>query len=738
MKKTFIKAITLSLVVLSTLLSPAIVNASDLDIGWWVDRVMEQDQQIQDLQRQLNEASSNVVRPQATPRPQHPNIRLQQPQSIVITPGEVQYVDIIVRNIGSGLANNVLVTASTDGPVNIEFIGNSNVLGNVAMNTNSIVRTRLSAHSNATAGNYSINLEFAFRDRDGSNETSQDSISIRIDAQQLEPRVLLQNFSVNQVQIFPGNIFLVSANLVNLGNGVANNVHTAIVDGLDSEGIFLSGAPNAPFLQTVEAGHSSAVSFGLAASDRITSGTFPIVFEVTGRDHAGEEISERFTYFVTVVAPATGANRAFVSIDNISSTAAGRTIGVNERTQISMQVTNTGNLAARNVRISASPLDSDAVVPQSANVQTINILEPGATQSLSFVFSPTADASSQYHMIGFEVVYDTGVSGDLETDTFEQFVGINVYNPDRDRDQEEVGRSRPRILVSAYSVYPMIVSAGEQFDLSMTFQNTSSTRAVYNIKITLQAVEYAERSGAVFTTVGASNTLFVNRLGPGETVDRDLRMFTVPNADPRTYNIEVTFDYEDEDFDEFQEVEQLSINVRQVTRLEVSNLQIPSHAMMFQPIFVDFNIINSGRVTLANLRVAVEGNFDTSGVDIFVGNMGRGNSANFAGQFTPEEPGEQHGILIVSGEDETGELIEFRHEFSVFVEEMMMWGPDDYLGGDRFPGEWDDPYSEGGGFFSQLWVWIVGGLLIVGIGAAIAIFIIRNKRNNRDLFQDFN
>ena len=697
-------------------------------------RIDELERQVRDLDQQLRDANQQLrdaTRPRPDPRPSLPNIRLVQPQSVILIPGEVQYVDIIVRNIGNAPASSSLVTASADGPFSIEFINNDNILGNMGQNASRTVRARLAADTSAEAGIYTINLEFAFRGaRDANNETSNDSISVRIDTRTLAPRITLRDLSVNQGQIFPGDSFVISAYLLNQGQGPAYNVQASIADGLAPEGIFLSGSPNAPFLQTVQPGHHGVVSFAFTASDRITSGTFPIVFELSGRDSAGEDISERFTYFVTVIAPATGVNRAFVSVSNIS--ASGGVVGVNERSSVSMQVTNTGSLAARNIRITAAPLDTEAIVPQSANVQTISVLEPGASQSLYFVFSPTSEANSQYHMVGFEITYDTGISGDLETDTFEQFVGINVYNPDRDENRG----SRPRMLVSAYSVYPMIVSAGQEFDLSLTFQNTSSTRSVYNIKITLQAVEYEERSGAVFTTVGASNTLFIESLGPREEVYRQLRMFTVPNAHPRTYNIEVVFDYEDEDFEEFTETEQLSINVRQVTRLEVSNLQIPSHATVFNPVFVDFNIFNSGRVALSNLRVSMEGNFDTAGMDIIAGNMGRGNNAGFSGQFTPLEPGEQQGVLIVSGEDETFELVEVRQEFTIFVEEAMMWDEEGMFDERMHMDRPED--MESGGVFARLWMWIAGAVGALVVIAAVVVGIVlyvKKKRNNQDVFE---
>ena len=714
--------------ILASMALPATVKASYMDDPIDLDTLLQINQQLRDEIDRLTRMLEDVIQspptppPAPSPRPAHaPNVRLVQPQSVVLVPGEPLYVDIVVRNIGRGQAINTLASATTEGPFTIEFLDNTNAIGLLGENSNRTLRVRLVPSANAAAGTFALNLQFAFRSRDANIDgVSNDSISVRIDRQAQISQLSLRDFFVNTPSILPGDGFVISAQLANFGTGSAYGIQVGIVDGLDADGIFLFGNPDSPFHQVLHAGHRSTISFGFMASNRISSGTFPIVFEISGRDSAGEEISEKFTYFVTVVAPAGGTGRAFISLNTAGPIGA---FSPNERANVSVTVTNNGTTAARNIRVTANP--EDGLVPQSASVEAIQVLEPGESRQLTFVFSPTAEANSQYHMVGFAVDYSTGI-GD-ETESFTQYVGINVYNPDREPEEATRG-SRPRMLVSAYSVYPRIVPAGEEFDLFLTFQNSSSTRSVYNIKITLQAVEHTERQGAVFTPVGASNTIFVESLGPRETVDRELRMFTVPNADPRTYNIEVTFEYEDEDFEEFTEVEQISVNVRQVTRLEVSNLQMPDHAMLGHPIFVDFNIINSGRVTLANLRVELEGNFDTRNINIHVGNMGRGNSTSFSGNFTPMEPGEQHGALMVSGEDESGELVYYRHEFIIFVDDMPPWDESMMFDRDMM---FDDSmmFGEESGVFGiaflRMWMLIV--LAVPVSGAVVAGGIVKKN-----------
>jgi hypothetical protein len=294
-------------------------------------------------------------------------------------------------------------------------------------------------------------------------------------------------------------------------------------------------------------------------------------------------------------------------------------------------------------------------------------------------------------MIGFRVEYETAGATPPDTASFEQFAGVNVNNPGTTANEDRFGK--PRMIVSAYSVDPQIVSAGRQFDLALSFQNASSERTVSNIKVTLEAIEQTQGQGAVFTPVGGSNTIFIDEINPKGTVDTVLRMYAVPDAEARTYNLRVRFVYEDEDFNTYEEIEQISISVRQVVRLETSDIYVPPMAFPYQPVFLSFNISNTGRVSIANIRVRVEGNFEARDFNTLAGNLGRGNQMFFQGNFMPMEPGDQYGAIIITGEDNTGELIELvRHDFTLHVMEMGGW--DD--GGDwREGGGWDDGRFEG-------------------------------------------
>ena len=697
---------------------------------------------IDDLRRQLEEANNRP--PAQPPAPTLPQVRLQSPQSLTIEAGEQVDATLTFRNIGNASAASVFVSASTEGAFTVEFINDSNSIGNLPQNVSRNVAVRISADASATAGAKQIQFRISYRNNTGV-ETTTDALTVIVVRETTHEQVILENFSASGLPLVPGSDFNINATLANVGSLSASNIQVALVDGLSADGVINNS--NAPFIRELAPNARENLNFPLSVSMSATHGTHELKFRITGWAD-GEEIRRDFSFFVTITDSETTPL-------TISSTAPTAFIRENETAVVSVIINNPGQNAARNISVTAS-FDEDAIRPFSSSRLLLHSLGSGETHYFSFDFSPTDKATRRTHMINFEIKY-TDLAG-RETTVLES-IGINAYGS---AEEDEEQRSRPRVIVSEYSVEPMTALAGREFDMFLTFFNTSQTQRVSNIKITLEAVEHTELRGPVFTPVGGSNTLFVDALEPRETFMHTVRMFAAPDALPRAYNINVTFEYEDEEFTALTEREQITVPVRQIARLEVANLNMQDFAQASQQVFVTFTIINSGRIPLTNLRVRLEGDegvFDTQGMDIHAGNLGRGNQSSFNGTFTPMLGGAQDGVIIVSAEDDMGELVEYRHEFIMHVQDTV--GGDfiegDFSGGDfsgvnrpggTVGGTWDgvgDPnfiagpdwmgnFEEEGGI-SWL-VWVIGGVVVLGLIAVIIIIVRRRKRRNDDLFED--
>ncbi|MGN1231573.1 MAG: COG1361 S-layer family protein, partial [Anaerotignum sp.] len=356
------------------------------------------------------------------------------------------------------------------------------------------------------------------------------------------------------------------------------------------------------------------------------------------------------------------------------------------------------------------PVDSSAVVPKSASMKTISALAPGASTRQSFTFAGTAASTSQNYAIQFTVEY---TSGGTATTTFKQFAGVNVSNPDKDEDEN---KSKPKIIVSNYECNPLIVMAGEEFDLNLTLMNTHRDKAVKNIKMFLTLAEETssetEKSGNIFTPVNSSNTFYFDSISPKGTVDKSLRLYVVPDAQPKTYTLTVNFEYEDGKGTEYTATELLGINVKQVTELQIDEFTVPEMVEQGMPVTVAFSYYNTGKVTLNNLMIKVEGDVDCPNRNTYIGNLESGNSDYFETTFTPNGVGEVPVSIIISYEDPSGETVEERRDLVLNVTEPFI--PEDMEGMEENPPMDMKNIAAGIG-------------LVILLAAALAVFVKKQK-----------
>ena len=387
---------------------------------------------------------------------------------------------------------------------------------------------------------------------------------------------------------------------------------------------------------------------------------------------------------------------------------------------------NAGQSVAKDIVVKAEGLDAAAVVPKSTSVKNIPSLAPGASMPLMFTFAATNQASTQNYAVQFSVEYKTG--GD-KTNSFKQFAGVNVVNSVKDKKEaeenkkdEEEKTSKPKIIVSKYSSNPLIVMAGEEFDLNLTLMNTHKDKRVQNIKMFLTLAEETssetQKSGNIFTPVDSSNTFYFDAIPPKGTVDRQLRLYVVPDAQPKTYTLTVNFEYEDTDGKEYTATELLGINVKQNSELNMDEIVLPPTVEQYMPVTISFNYYNTGKVSLNNVMFRIEGDVECTQKSTYIGNMDSGASDYYEVSFTPNTLGEVPVSVIASYEDASGETIEQRRDFVLNVTEPMPM---------------DDEFNmqpEPTGINKKMIGIIAGGVLVVVIIVVIVVGKVRKKKED--------
>jgi len=672
--------------------TPILAN-QPVDDPWsnLINELMRMQEENESLRQQLEDANR-----QPPPAPVHaPNPRLLSPQHVTVQPGETVDINLTIRNIGTHTAFNFLSQAvpSANSPFTVEFINNSNTVNAIRENAEHNMTLRISVNANAAAGSHTVALTHLFRDADRDNLSTTDTLHVHVGG---EPAGLsnleIRNMSAPVGAIGVGETATITFAVHNSGQAEARNIR--VVAAPEGTGVIVPvQTANTQTIASLASGESHQLTFSFSPRDTAQTRSYAIGFTV----YHGEDSFQQFTS-INVYNPDEEEDDSIANLEIRSMTAPTGIFNVGQTATISFYVHNRGDAEARNIRVVAGS-EADVIVPvQTSNQQVIPILAAGESHRLTFSFSPTESARTRSYAIGFTVHY-----GEL---SFQQFAAINVFNPEPEDDEEGPGRVQiPRVIVAATDIYPPIPFAGHEFEMEVTFRNTSATRSVNNIRILMEEVIGTAPPGqsapfAGFSPVAGSNTLFVDFLEPHGEVTMNLRFTTVTDASPGAHNMRFSFDYQDQDFYNHEASQQISIPISQLARLELDNVNVGSGwmtPMVGMQVPFNFRIINSSRVNLINVRVRVEGPFDVSQAGgeagRFVGNVNNQRTVTFDGDIIPLEGGMQEGRFVVWGEDLTGQTVELVYDFSVFVEGGFDMGDDWLEGGGRgdgmmhFPGD---------------------------------------------------
>ncbi len=612
--------------------------------------------------------------------------------------GKTTTLKLQVKNKGAGIAEQIHMeprVPSGSSPFRVKIEGGGDV-GDLGANGYTEVKLHITVDGIVEEPSYSLPIYYTYRSQGGHSYSGTQTIYLKIKGFHQEPDFILQDMSLKPENMTPGSSALFSGSVFNNGGHDLYQVEISL-NNLETAGISLAGGFSNQRASRLAVGETMDFSFPLVAAADMAAGNYPVSILLKYQDEFGKDYEKKQEYYINVGGIA--GQKADLEIRNMQEP--NGDYGVNSNFTVSFDLYNSGAVAAKNVVITASPVDAEAVVPKSASVKTLDSLLPGESSRQSFTFAGTAKSETQNYAIEFKVEY---TSGGTAVTTLRQFAGVNLHNPN-----DETG-GKPKIIISKYESNPLIVMAGEEFDLTMTFLNTHKEKTVSNIKmfLTLQEEKSSdnEKSGNVFTPVNSSNTFYFDSIPPKGTVEKALRLYVVPEAQPKTYTLTVNFEYEDGQGNEYVATELLGINVKQVTELQMDEFAVPDMVEQYQPITVAFSYYNTGKVGLSNLMIKVEGDVECANKSTFIGNLEPGESDYFETTFSPVSAGEVPVAIVISYEDPSGEEIEQRKELRLNVMEPYIPSEEDMAAA--------EPAMDTGKLVaSLLTLAILGGLLVL-------------------------
>lgn len=654
-----------------------------------------------------------------------PNVILSTESVYEVESGKNNTIIMQIKNKGNGTAQNVVVKAKSEEaipPFKLSVSSGENI-GNLGSNAYATMKLSVDFQEVPEKASYPVTISYTYQSASGSTMSGSETIYLKLKGFEKDPSFLFEQVKTTPASIKPGGSATLSGVITNTGGQDMYQAQVVLAN-LTTEGINLSSGFSSVQFGKLAVGQSASFSFPLSTSASMASGNYPVTIKLQYQDGTGKSFEKSQDFYINVG----GASGQTPEVVIRKMTEPTGTYDVNQNFNIQFELYNAGQTVAKNIVVHAEGLDAAAVVPKSTSMKNIASLAPGASVPLMFTFAATNQASTQNYAVQFSVEYKT--SGD-KTNSFKQFAGVNIVNSVKDKKEAEANKkeenkdektSKPKIIVSKYSCNPLIVMAGQEFDLNLTLMNTHKDKRVQNIKMFLTLAEETstetQKSGNIFTPVDSSNTFYFDAIAPKGTVDRQLRLYVVPNAQPKTYTLTVNFEYEDASGKEYTATELLGINVKQNSELNMDEIVLPTTIEQYMPVTVSFNYYNTGKVSLNNVMIRLEGDVECTQKSTYVGNMDSGASDTYEVTFTPNTLGEVPISIIASYEDASGETIEQKRDFVLNVTEPM-------------PTEGElDMGPEPTGVNIKMIAIIAGGVLVVLIIIVVVIGKLRKKKED--------
>ena len=640
-----------------------------------------------------------------------------------LNPGEEASVYFEAERVYFGLGFYGL-RASSDSPNNCYITDTFGGRGDVE------VRVRIP--KNAEAGTYKISVAGKTRIDDAVVKVSGEAY-VRVNGGSKNKAQLKINRVdvLPEANVVPGSYVAFGYEIENISDVLAKNVELNI-SGLAAAGLSVRGGTTTQKVKAIEAGKKIYLYYEMNVAKTAKFGSYEIKTDLSYESEFNKEpIKEETTAFINIGGDASQDSQLIIQDLKFPSA----TLGVNKTFDVSFKIRNQGQSIAKRVRASAKSDDPSGVVSRTVSDILVRDLAPGEEETVSYKFFTTKGGSTKNYPINIKIEYLDDFTEGKEPKTVEQIVGVFLNNPENVGDGKDAKKSTPKLIIDRYEFEPKLPLAGNEFEMNLSFYNTNAKKAVKNIKIDLTSQDTSKSDSntagsSVFTPVDSSNTFYIGRIAPSGKVEKTIKMFVVPDATAKTYNITANFEYEDDENNEYKSSENIGVPVYQESKLDIDPINYQTNAMVGDNIPITANFYNTGKVTLYNFKVTLTAdNATVNNGTYYIGNFNSGGQDVYEGSIMPNEPGKIKGKLKFTYEDSTGEVKEKEEDINITVEEAPP--VDENAGPDGMPMP-DGAMGEAPWYKKPLFI-IPVALVILGAIGFVVFKKLKNKKKEKDL-----
>ncbi len=300
--------------------------------------------------------------------------------------------------------------------------------------------------------------------------------------------------------------------------------------------------------------------------------------------------------------------------------------------------------------------------------------------------------------------------------------------PSDDDDDEEdtpIAALKPHLIVDSYSYGE--ATAGKDVPVTFTLKNTSASKTIRNVVLTVKA------SGDL-RIKSASDTIFVDSIQPGKTITKSMNFFLGAGVQTDVQDIAISSTFEYFDIEGQNAVAggdsiTISIPTDTVERVRIQKVELPEMLYPGSEEEISYSVINAGFSTLYNCEIKVVDEEGTEHSYAYVGSLDPSKSVSET--YLPimfDTSGEKKLTFVFTYENEKLQTGEVTREFTTSVMEMPVYEEPPM---EPFPEEPMPEESQGMAPW-LLWVLIGGGVLVAVIVTVVVIKAVKKKRSELD------
>lgn len=553
--------------------------------------------------------------------------------------------------------------------------------------------------SNAKNGFIDLPIQVVYENVFGLEKVVNKTLQIEVVNKSTPPSIVVASTKVTNDILTPGQEHLVQFDLKNLGSLDIKNL-TVSLEGLAMKGIYLNADTKTKMVNQINGNGTNFVLYNLAVSNDFIEDQEELSLVCTYYDSLGTKYEETISAYMDVL-----QNNQMYNVD-VKVNSLPSIVHPEDHFKIKFTLENNNSVDVKDLKLSIK--SEAAFINKSDPIIYVDDLKSNSQKS--FEFELIADKQMTTNNYPVYIVLTEGEQ------TREKYVGVYV-------DGDSQSNSKPKIIVDSYSFDKDVILAGQTFELTMAFFNTSNNMGIQNAKVSLSSDEGA------FVPVDASSSFYIEEIGVKEEVSHTILMKAKSDLSVKTYNVTADIEYEDSNGNSYDKnnnpytaKEHMAIPVMQELRLEIENISVPEMGFAYQPMELFVEFFNMGKSPLMNMMVKTEGDFEIQDGKYFVGNFSPGSNDYYSCSIMPMVIGTNTGKVIFEYEDALGEVHSVVKEFTFEAMEMEQNFEDpieNFGDGDMMPFEEDEKKS-----FPFVFVGI--GLVLV-----IILIVVLRKRSQK-------